>query len=538
MNALGFLLRKKMINFVRDILHHPSRLVLYIVVIGVILLSALSGGTEEIETSTQLPFAFLQGGLIGIFTLIFSITIYSSLQAGTTFFEMADVSFLFGAPISPKKILGYGLVKQAATSVLVLVFLICYMPMLRDSFGVDTSFCIGMVLCFALVLFAAQLLGMFLYGFVNGSRRRIQVVKGIWVATLVLEVVLVPFLMCLYGGHTEALTQAVGAPWLTWYPIAGWSAGLLCAAWQGNWLMVVLYGALLAATIFLVVWFFMHRDVDYYEDVLQATEITYRARVAMKKGGMNANVRTDMVNSARKSRVRGIGLHRGQGASAFFFKSWRESMRQSRIPFLRASTFVILLGSAVTLGITMMVSADDGPLSPNIMLFICLVFSVYMQFFFGAAGSWSREIAKPTIYLVPERPFMKLVWACMDSFLQPAFDGIILFVVMGLMCQGPVSTVLTCMGLFFSYGVLFTAGNVLSQRVMGSFSKQGLFMIIMLLMVLLLALPGGLVGLILLFAASCPLWVAGVACMVLNLFVSVGVLALCRNLLEVVEYTA
>ena len=50
MNALGFLLRKKMINFVRDILHHPSRLVLYIVVIGVILLSALSGGTEEIET--------------------------------------------------------------------------------------------------------------------------------------------------------------------------------------------------------------------------------------------------------------------------------------------------------------------------------------------------------------------------------------------------------------------------------------------------------------------------------------------------------
>lgn len=122
MNALGFLLRKKMINFVRDILHHPSRLVLYIVVIGVILLSALSGGTEEIETSTQLPFAFLQGGLIGIFTLIFSITIYSSLQAGTTFFEMADVSFLFGAPISPKKILGYGLVKQAATSVLVLVF--------------------------------------------------------------------------------------------------------------------------------------------------------------------------------------------------------------------------------------------------------------------------------------------------------------------------------------------------------------------------------------------------------------------------------
>ena len=59
-----------------------------------------------------------------------------------------------------------------------------------------------------------------------------------------------------------------------------------------------------------------------------------------------------------------------------------------------------------------------------------------------------------------------------------------------------------------------------------------------LLMVLLLALPGGLVGLILLFAASCPLWVAGVACMVLNLFVFVGVLALCRNLLEVVEYTA
>ena len=63
-------------------------------------------------------------------------------------------------------------------------------------------------------------------------------------------------------------------------------------------------------------------------------------------------------------------------------------------------------------------------------------------------------------------------------------------------------------------------------------------MIIMLLMVLLLALPGGLVGIVLLFAASCPLWVAGMVCMVLNLLVSVGVLALCRNLLEVVEYTA
>ena len=86
MNALGFLLRKKMANFLRDLLHHPSRMVLYIVVLGVILLSGLSGSAEDVETGTQLPFAFLQGGLIGIFTLIFSITIYSSLQAGTTFF--------------------------------------------------------------------------------------------------------------------------------------------------------------------------------------------------------------------------------------------------------------------------------------------------------------------------------------------------------------------------------------------------------------------------------------------------------------------
>lgn len=538
MNALGFLLRKKMANFLRDLLHHPSRMVLHIVVLGVILLSGLSGSAEDVETGTQLPFAFLQGGLIGIFTLIFSITIYSSLQAGTTFFEMADVSFLFGAPISPKKILGYGLIKQAATSVLVLLFLICYMPMLRDGFGVDTPFCIGLVLCFALVLFAAQLLGMFLYGLVNGRRRRIQLVKGVWIATLVLEVALVPLLMYVNGGHMDSLAQAVGSPWLTWYPIAGWSAGLLCAAWQGSWLMVALYGVLLAVTVSLVVCFFMHRDVDYYEDVLQATEITYQARAAMKKGGMNANVRTGMVNSSRKSRVRGVGLHRGQGASVFFFKSWRESMRQSRIPFLRASTLVILLGSAVTLGVTMMVGSDDGPISPNIMLFICLVFSVYMQFFFQAAGSWSREIAKPTIYLVPERPFTKLMWACMDSFLQPAFDGIVLFTIMGLFCRGPVSTVLTCMGMFFSYGVLFTAANVLSQRVMGSFSKQGLFMIIMMLLILLLALPGALAGSLLLFAASLPLWMGGAACIVLNLLVSVGVLALCRNLLEVVEYTA
>ena len=88
-------------------------------------------------------------------------------------------------------------------------------------------------------------------------------------------------------------------------------------------------------------------------------------------------------------------------------------------------------------------------------------------------------------------------------------------------------------------GVLYIAGSVLSDRILGTVANKGLIMILYMLILLLLVLPGVGISLVLLLTMGdfLPAIVIGMPVVLWNLAVSAGVFALCRNNLENVELT-
>jgi hypothetical protein len=111
MNALSYLIRKQTKNFFRNLVHHPSKLIIYLFAVAFFVMMIVTSQKTPQKSSGYTDIRMLEGIFLG-WLLLFSVPIlFNSLKSGTTMFSMSDVDLLFVSPISPKNILFYGLVK-------------------------------------------------------------------------------------------------------------------------------------------------------------------------------------------------------------------------------------------------------------------------------------------------------------------------------------------------------------------------------------------------------------------------------------------
>ena len=531
MKAILFIVRKEIKNGILDLLRHPARLILY-VGIFVMLLFSISSKMEKNSGGGYLDFRVLHGIYLAVLLFIAVPSILSGLKSGATFFKMSDVNFLFVSPISPKKILAYGLVKQMASSLLMMVFLLFYGGMAADAFGVVPWQIVTLMAGIALLVFTIQVITLLVYSFTSGRPERVNLVKGCVYGTLGLMVAFVLVRFLLGGSDMEALYAAIASPYLAFVPVVGWIKGMIFGLIQGNAMDTLLYSVLnliaLAGSILL----FPRSDTDYYEDVLQSTETSFELKRAVKDGRSFNNRQT------KPAKVTDTGINHGWGANTFFFKHVRQSRRRNRIPFIGTSTLILAAANIILVLIVRTISASDSDsIATGFLMAISLAASCYILFFFNAAGDWSLELMKPYIYLVPENPFSKLVWASMSTIIKPAIDGLIIFTVLGIFLRANPATVIVCILLYGSVGFLFTAGNILSQRLFGQVMSKGLIMFGYMFVLLALFAPGAAISALLYYSMQyLPGIVIGMPIVVWNILVSLGIFAACRNLLSTVEF--
>ncbi len=534
MSAILFMLRKSLKNALLDLVHHPLKLIVYLLVIGLLLFSGISSlFIGDIDTPL-LDIRLLHGIYLGVLLLISLPTLLLGMKSGANFFSMSDVNLLFVAPISPKKILLYGLMKQMGATLLVCFFLLAYGGMAVDRFGISIPMALLLLLGLAASLFCAQLLTMLIYSFVNGNRTRIRAVKYALYALILAVIAYLGVTLYRAGLSLESVAAAISSPVLEFIPLVGWIKGLLFAVMVGEPLRALLFGGLLAAGIGLLLFLFIRVDADYYEDVLQNAETTYAVKEAAKSGDISAAM--NMPNM--KMRVKDTGLNGGWGPSAFFFKHLREIRRRSRLIFLSGSS-LMLLAICVVMSVIFSRISDDGERMPaNIAMMVVAMMGVYFQFFLSATGEWSRELTRPYLFLVPASPFLKLLLASLSSLLKPFVEGLLVYVVCAVIVgAGPLVTVF-CLLLYVTFGWVFTASSLLSERLLGRMSNRSLIMVAYMLLLLVLIAPGIILGVVLgvavpgiskvFMALPVILW---------NTLLALGCYALCRNTLHDMEVT-
>ncbi|WP_322182245.1 putative ABC exporter domain-containing protein [Neglectibacter caecimuris] len=259
---------------------------------------------------------------------------------------------------------------------------------------------------------------------------------------------------------------------------------------------------------------------NYYEDVLQTAETAQSAITAQKEGQLNEVV-------PKKVRMGKLGLGKGWGASAIYQKHAVEN-RRSGIFFLSNLSLIFVI--CIIAASFFMREFEEGA--------ILSVFAMgtYMQIFSTALGRFNRELMKPYLYLIPEPPLKKLLYAIKESLWNDTLEAVIIFVpVAFIIGASPLDTVF-CIAARISFSLLFTAGNVLVERVFGTVSSKVLIMFFYVLALLLMAAPGIILGAVLMTLAPLPGFMGlFLGIIVLNIPVSLLVLYLCRNLLQYAE---
>ena len=525
-SPLVYLTAVKLKNQLLGVLKSPAKLVYAIFLVALFALTAFSGstyGTEELRAPQELT-AILTLFYTMMFLLVFA---SGSSSSSSPMFTLSDVTLLFPAPLSSNKILAYGLVRQLGLSLVLGFFILFQYSWMHGVYGVEVPGLLAIILGYGLTLFFAQLCSMASYVRTSGNERAAKTVRYCVFGAAALYAVLgvlacrEPLLALAGGGSFEPLIAA-GAnffgtlPGLL-FPASGWSAGLTGALLTGDWPLAGLFALLLVALLGVLLGLVLTCKNNYYEDVLATAETAQSAVTAQKEGQL-----TEVV--PKNVKVGKTGLNKGWGASAIYYKH-RVENRRSGVFFL---SNMALIFDAIVVAYAFFMK-DTG-------LVGILAMSTYMQLFSVALGRFNRELIKPYIYLIPEPPLKKLLYALKESLISDALEAVVLFVIVGfIMEMSPVAAVF-CVAARISYSLLFTAGNVLVERVFGMVQSKTLIFLFYFLALLVMAVPGiaACVAVVILLPA---LEVSGglLALAAVNALIAVLVLWLCRNLLQYAE---
>lgn len=536
MGEMSYLLRKTVKNEIIDTFRHPLKFLLYAFVAVTMLYGAIRGytvGDELNESEVWSDPRLLSGAYLAVLFFISIPVMLKGLSSGTSFFSLSDVNNLFVAPISPKKVLVYGVGRQLASMILLVITFAAYGGVLIKMFSMTPAQTVLLLLGIVLMLIMVQLITLMIFCLASMHPVRAMVMKYIIYVLAFSALGTVIIYSFIHGISVETIFSAVSLPMLDYIPFIGWMHGLVFGVLELNMVKMIVFGSLTLITAAASIVVLVRTKLDFYEDVLSQAESYQDFREAVREGKFSDKVM--MGNKQIKLRKRGI--KRGKGASAIFHKHILEGSRRSRFMFFNINTFVLLFVSMV---ICFGIKQAKPDIEPTIIYLAATVILAYVQFFFSASGDWVKELNKPYIYLIPDGAVKKLVMAAATGIIKPFTDGIITFGLMCIFAGGHPVDIIVSMLTYGSFGTLYIAANILAQRLVGVDSTGGIFITFYISMIVLTALPGIVVGLVVLssFAGSfgyIASTLLGAPVLVWNIIVSAGIFLACRNLLNNTE---
>lgn len=539
-SPLVYLTAVKLKNQLKEAVRHPAKLFYVVFLAAMLMLTVIGGGDADMELR---PLYELTAIMVLFYSLMFLMTFINGLNGGAgnyPMFTLSDVSMLFPSPLKPNKVLFYGLTRQLGLSLLLGFFLLFQYAWLHAAYGLEYVHLVLIVIGYALSLFLGQVCAMAAYTRTSGNDNARRAVRY-FVYAITIAFVAWMIYTCLpqitVGANSDemfsfALYEAVesGAKFLSqigvFFPVSGWAAGLIGGLFTHDYTMAGICVLLMLAAFVIALLLVIKNKNNYYEDVLQTAEVAQSA-ITAKKEGKPAEV------TPKKVRVGKTGLGKGSGSSALFYKHLLENRRSGVFMFSKMT--IIFMG--ITIGCAVMYSimfSEDGD---NTAAFVAVfTMSTYMQMFSESMGRFSWEISKPYIYLIPEPPFKKLLWATAETLMADCVEAVFLFIPIGLILNIGLLNTALCIIARISFSLLFTAGNMLVERVFGTVRSKGLLLFFYFISLMLMAAPGIVLGI---FALSLELLPGAVGMLLgmiaANVPIALLVMFLCRNVLQYAE---
>lgn len=526
-SPLIYLTLAKLKNQIKAVFKSPAKLIYALFLIALLSLTFFT--KKDFDSSELRDLSELTAILTLFYTAIFFMVFGTGSASNTPILTLSDATLLFPAPISPNRILFYGLFRQMGVSLLLGLFLLFQYSWLNSLYGITYLHLVFIILGYALVLFLAQFCSMAVYTRTSGKENAKRIVWSGLVVAVLLYATSAAFvckdeLMLALESSNYGPLLAAGTSFFSTlpgllFPVSGWSAAMIDGFITGNMPQAFLFLLISAVFFGILVLLIVKCKNNYYEDVLQTAEVAHSAITAQKEGKLNEAV-------PKNVRVGKIGLKKGVGASAVFYKHKVEN-RRSGVFFLSNMS---LLFAVILIVFAFFLQKTD------VLIFFSA--ATYMQLFTTALGRFNRELTKPFLYLIPEPPLKKLLYAVKESLLTNFWEAVLLFAIVGFIFHLTPLEVVCCILARVSFSILFTAGNILVERVFGTFTSKALIFFFYFFSLLLLSVPGLIVGGVCMtfFTAlgESAAFLFGMT--VANIPVAILIFFLCRNLLQYAEF--
>ncbi len=520
MKGLRYLFLTTIKNYFKELKSHPAKLIallFFVAMLGLVIFSStLDSGTgaEKVRDISE-----LYAMILALYSLLFVLGTMKGFSSGATFYSMADVNLLFSTPISSNKILIYGLIKQMGTSLMVGFFLIFQYAWLNSLYSISIVELLIILLGYCLVVFCSQLTAMAIYSFYSGNERAKKVIKGIIIGICAIVVVYIGIpVIKSQQDVLGSVVKATNSNLLGFIPVCGWVKSAVIGALTSNYMNVLIGLGVTIIYIFSIIFAIVKSHSDFYEDVLKVTEVSFSAITAKKQGKI-----ADAIPGNVKVGKTGIG--KGLGAGVFFYKHMLEN-RRARLFILDFNSILFIL---MSIGFAFFMR-DQG-------IVPVFIFSIYMQVFSVAMGRWIRELTLPYVYMIPVAPFKKLVMLCRENMLKICVEALVLFIPVSLILNASIEEFLVCVIARIGFGILFMAGNILTERVLGSLGNKIIIMFLYFIIMIVLCIPGVVLGFFLgsVITILSPIVGGLLGTFIWNIAISAVIIFFCRNILSYAE---
>ncbi len=526
MKGIKYLFFTTLKNNIKELFKNPAKLVsalLMIFAFAVVILSSVFSRAVE----GAIEFRNISELTALIFVLYFGVFLYTSSRGfttGATFFSMADVNILFNTPVSSKKILIYGLIKQMGMTLMIGLVIFFQYGWISTIYNIDFLQMIFIMLGYCIVFFMGQLVSMAIYS-CGSDKLKSGIKYAFYGVTALLFVYAAINVVTRDYSNIEniikTLTETGNSVLFRIVPVGGWCSAFVSGIITGNITLILLGIGAVVISIAGLLFYMMKSKGDYYEDVIKATEISQNA-ITMKKEGKVGEV------IPKNIRVGKTGLDKGKGASAFFYKHLLEN-RRSKIFIFDGMTLVFM---AIIIVFSVIMSHEEG----NGAFVGIYVFSVYMQFFNVCLGRWAKELVKPYVYMVPQSAFKKLIMISLENVIKIVYESLVLFIILGFILKLSPLTFICAVVSRISFGLIFMAGNFVTERIMGSVSSKMLVILVYGVVIFTIIAPGAVIGILL--GLSNPGFTTVTVLLTMavwNTAASAVTAFLCRNILNYAE---
>lgn len=460
MNACFYVIYKQWENRLRDQIRKPKFWIISFIVAAYFALYFYQE-IHHIGTSGVIHNAvpIFQGGVTLVFLVYTFIGFTMGLKRGDAFFRQADISMLFVSPVSPKKILFYGLIKQFIGSIVATLVLLMQLTNLRFYFGLGLRELLILMAAWLMLSLSLSALSMPIYA-MTATRPSLRRILLLFVYVNC-GVVIFGIAVALWRSGTplHSIFQFFNNGYLHQIPFGGWCAGFLVNMMAGNYKEALAYIGMTAVFPLLGILVVGKCGSDYYEDVMTSIGNIYGSTNVDQYWLKNRHIKS---MDAKKMKSRLVGHRRGE--FVFLQRQLTEQKRSLAIFFDKGS--LGMLAFSVVLGSVMHSLMRKG-MYPFIMQIITVAILSYLLFFTMPMGRFVEELRKPFIYLTPGHPVGKLLSASAASAIKAFVESLLCLSVVAAFAKLHPGFVLCGSVFYASAALLFSGAFSASIRTLG-----------------------------------------------------------------------